>query len=638
MNFFNAQDKARRSTARLVFLFALAVLSLIILTNLLVAGAFVYMDMHPGQHFLPLLLQNLDKKTIALVTLGVTLLILLGSIYKILLLSKGGPAIAEMLGGQLISRSTNDKEEKRLLNVVDEMAIAAGMPVPRVYLLPEHGINAFAAGQSHNTAVIGITRGALQTLNRDELQGVIAHEFSHILNGDMRLNLRLIGVLHGILLIGIVGEYILRSIRHRSGKKDNAAAILLIGLGLMIIGYAGTFFGKWIKASVSRQREYLADASAVQFTRNSNSIAGALKKIGGLEYGSQLQNPSAAEYDHAYFATGVSDWLSSMFATHPPLDKRIKAIEPEWDGNYIVPAAKATASEEQDSDRRNPFMAVAGASAAVVIASEQILQQIGTINQNNIDYARQVLLTLPADLKNAAENPWSARAIVYTLLLREQKNRDLALKQLHQHADATMPPLVEQLLPLSHTLDDTLMLPLLELSVSALQELSKEQYQTFRKTIKKIIAADNKVDLHEWIIQRMVLTQLDEHFALRKPAVPRHALLGAVKTEAETLLSLIAYIEHPDDSSLARHAFDRGKKDIGAAALNIVPRESLSLDTLNQAVDRLMELKPLLKARFLKGCAAIILADGKTTRKGVEIFRAVAMNLDCPVPPLPAEL
>ncbi len=641
MNFFTAQDKARRNTSRLIILFTLAVIALVVLTNILIIGAFVYMGTDETSSFWQLVQQRADVKTVSMISLGVLLLILLGSLYKILLLSKGGSVIAEMLGGTMVPRSTTDAEERRLLNIVEEMAIAAGMPVPRVYVLRDNSINAFAAGKSHNTAVIGVTRGAITLLNRDELQGVIAHEFSHILNGDMRLNLRLLGVLNGILLIGIIGEYILRTLRIRSsGRKDSAGAIVLIGIGLLVIGYAGTFFGKWIKASVSRQREYLADASAVQFTRNKDSIAGALKKIGGLDDGSLLESPSASEYSHAYFAEGVTEFMQSMFATHPPLDKRIRQIDPSWDGQYILPELHKLTEEEdkKEPEKPNPFLAMGGAAAAIIATSEQLIEQIGTVSEESIEYAREMLAAIPEKLRTAAENPWSARAVIYTLLLTEQKDQQQAWLLLEQYADKDMPELSRELYSLSRDMDESLVIPLMELSVNAMRELSEPQYQKFRLTLDKIITADRKVDLAEWVIQRMVIQQLDEHFGLRKSARPTHAYLGAVKDAAETVFSLLAHIEHGEDLTLAKNAFERGKKVIGAGAFNFLPREDLTLDRLNSAVDELMKLKPLLKPRILKGCAAIILADGETTRRGVEIFRTIAINMDCPAPPLPAAI
>ncbi len=630
MNFFKAQDKARQNTSRLIFLFVLAIISLIFLTNLLFIGTFAYMGTDETDSFFTVLKNDFSLDIIVVISIGVSLLIILGSTYKIISLSKGGPAIAEMLGGQLVPQSTTDLNERKLLNIIEEMSIAAGMPIPKVYLLNEPSINAFAAGQSHSNAVIGVTHGALSQLSRDELQGVIAHEFSHILNGDMRLNLRLIGILHGILLIGIIGEHITRSLRYRtSSKKNGGGAILMIGFGLMIIGYVGTFFGKWIKASVSRQREFLADASAVQFTRNKNTIAGALKKIGGLNEGSLLESPSASEYSHAYFANGVNVFFESMFATHPPLKERIKQIDPGWNGRFIKPKPVVEGKPETKgtSSSKTGF-----AVSAAIFSAAEAMETIGTLNGDNIEYAQQLLLNIPESLRTASQSAYSARAMVYALLIKEQKDKNQAWKLLKEHADKTMPAITKELMTKSLNLDERLILPLLELCITALRELSENQYIQFKHTVNNIITADQTVDLNEWVMQRLVIQQLDEHFTFRKPAKEKHAYLGAIKRDAETLFSLIAYIEHKNNDVQAKQAFELGKKEIGAFAFNIIPKEELSLNLLNTSLDQLMQLKPLLKSKILKACATIIMADGKTTRKGVELFRTISSSLDCPVP------
>ncbi len=335
MDFFSAQDAARSHTTRLVILFLLAVVSLIVLTNLLVMGFMTYLDVQlDGMNVLQMNADHLqvsgrlanffDKfnwERFLVIGAAVALVVAAGSLYKIASLRGGGRVVAESLGGRRISQDSDDRLQRKVLNVVEEMAIAAGTPVPPVYVLEqEAGINAFAAGLTPADAVIGVTRGCIEQLSRDQLQGVIAHEFSHILNGDMRLNLRLIGVLHGILLIGLVGYFIFRSAFFSSNSRSNSRTsggipLLALGAGLAVIGYTGTFFGNLIKASVSRQREFLADASAVQFTRNPAGIAGALKRIGGFKAGSRMESPLAPQMSHAYFSPGVE----IQFAVcHPP--------------------------------------------------------------------------------------------------------------------------------------------------------------------------------------------------------------------------------------------------------------------------------------------------------------------------------
>ncbi|MEJ2488626.1 MAG: M48 family metallopeptidase, partial [Sulfurovaceae bacterium] len=334
MNFFEQQKKARQHTFYLVVLFVLAVLALIAIVLLFLMGLYASAIHIPLAVFFSDPLRYVENKTIVEIALGVVAFVAIGSLYKYLTLSSGGKNVALGLGGNQLNYNSATAQERVLLNVVEEISIAAGISVPAVYLLDEDSINAFAAGLSFDDAVIGVTRGAVEKLDRNELQGVIAHEFSHIFNGDMRLNLQLTALLHGILLIGLTGWTILRSmsrVRISSSKKGGGGAyIILLAVGLLVIGYVGTFFGSLIKANVSRKREYLADATAVQYTRYPQGIANALKKI--MYYNSKLQAPAAATYSHLYFAEGVSSFFGSFMATHPPLEERIKKIEPYWDG------------------------------------------------------------------------------------------------------------------------------------------------------------------------------------------------------------------------------------------------------------------------------------------------------------------
>ncbi len=408
MNFFESQDRVRKHTFRLVFLFSLAVITLIIMTNIWIMIVFGHINSEQMQS-VGSLIQKMDWWMFAKVSAGVGAVVLLGSLYKIMDLSAGGRTVADALGGQLIPQNTNDLKQRRLLNVVEEMAIASGTPAPPVYILTgEPGINAFAAGFTPRDAVIGVTQGLVDHLSREQMQGVIAHEFSHIFNGDMRLNIRLMGVLNGILIIGLIGYYILRSLPRLSGRRKGAGGILalgilvlgILGIGLMIIGFAGTFFGGLIKAAVSRQREYLADASAVQFTRNPDGIAGALKQIG--RHGSIVKNPGGLEVSHAFFAQGASGFMQALFATHPPLTKRILRIDPQWDGKFDTAdktdplgdaeqAVKKASMSREELAQKAATVAV-GATMAVVANA---IDQIGNPNPEAIAHARALIAGLP---------------------------------------------------------------------------------------------------------------------------------------------------------------------------------------------------------------------------------------------------
>ncbi|RMH57559.1 MAG: hypothetical protein D6679_06370, partial [Candidatus Hydrogenedentota bacterium] len=358
INFFEHQERARKKTGQLVLLFLLAVLA-IIAAVYASFYAIVSLSGKKGP-----ILDPTDPFLFLVITGGTLGVIALGTAYKIVQLREGGSAIAQALGGRKIPRTTTNLDERKILNVVEEMAIASGCRVPEVYLLEESSINAFAAGFHPNEAVIGITRGAIERLSRDELQGVIAHEFSHIFNGDMKLNIQLIGVIHGIIVINLIGYWLLRSLRFsgrsRSREKGGGGllAILLFGLALFLIGLIGAFFGRLIQAAVSRQREFLADASAVQFTRNPRGIGGALKKIARLTAGSLIQHPNAGQAAHLFFGQGVAFSFGGLLATHPPIEERIQRVmqglAPEKKRRSPAPAAQRGAPGHRREPPRSP--------------------------------------------------------------------------------------------------------------------------------------------------------------------------------------------------------------------------------------------------------------------------------------------
>lgn len=643
MNFFEAQDRARRRTGWLLLLFTLAVVSLIALVNLLVMAVIGY-SRNAHQFAADGFWSNPDWGLFATVAVGTLIVIGLGSAYKTVALSGGGRVVAEMLGGRLIPRNSDNPLERRLLNVVEEMAIASGTPVPPIYLLDETTINAFAAGLSPNDAVIAVTRGTLETLDRDELQGVVAHEFSHIFNGDMRMNIRLMGMLHGILLIGLTGYYLLRVTRFTASSRSSrgggniGAAILGLGFGLLVIGYVGFFFGQWIKATVSRQREFLADASAVQFTRSPDGIAGALKKIGGSARGALLESPSARQYSHAYFCSGVDGFLESVFATHPPLKERIRRIEPRWDGKFTESkpqvVADATRKPAVDARRAAATMAV----LAGTLTPDAALATIGQPSQEHVDRARDILAAIPTALREAAAEPFGARAVVYGMLLDAASDiRSEQRALLAAEADTAVAQLTVKLAAHLSALAEEARLPLAGLAMPTLRTLSSAQYQRFRTVVASLIEADDKVSLNEWMLQHFLVRRLDEHFGLRPRSKGVIGLLGDVNREAGLVISLVAHAEHTD-SAAAEQAFNAGITAVGATALKFVAREQISLEGLDGAMDSLANLKPLLKPRILKACAACIMYDGRVTVRGQELLRTLAGSLDSPMPPLPKEI
>jgi Zn-dependent protease with chaperone function len=636
MDFFESQDAARRHTGRLVILFILAVTAIMVAVYLLVAvillsagrGESAATLLHPG------LMLGVGGFTLAIVGLG--------SLYKIAQLRAGGGFVAESIGGTPINPETTDPVERRVLNIVEEMAIASGTPCPPVYMMRnEQGINAFAAGFSPEDAVIGVTRGCAEQLTRDQLQGVIAHEFSHILNGDMRLNIRLMGILHGILVIGIIGYFILRSSFYtgaayrRSDKRGGAGAILLLGAGLAVIGFVGTFFGNWIKAAVSRQREFLADASAVQFTRNPSGIAGALKRIGGYAAGAKIENPNAPEASHMFFGRAITSGLNSIFATHPPLPVRIKRIEPSWDGEYIT-TGPAIAREAAGAAAAAVGFAGAPATGAQRPAPPRVsaVKQIGRPTQEHIDYAARLIERIPAQIANAARESYGARAVVYALLINEEPQpRQMQMERLDQHADSGVCRLTAELLPAIGTLPRELRLPLVDVALPALRHLSSSQYEAFRQNVQALVEADEKIDLFEWALQRIILRHLEPHFRRVKPPMTQYYALRRLGRQCSVLLSTLAYVGQRDRAA-AQRAFSLGISKLAVRSAAMLPPDSCTIRALDAALHDLNQTAPRLKQQILTACAACVSADREVTVEEAELFRALCDALSCPMPPL----
>ena len=621
MNFFEAQDNARKKTWQLGLMFGAAVVTLIVLTNLLVAMFFSWTGAQTGLSYGETL-ERIPADTWFWVTGGVVGLVVLACVYKYITIQGGGRSIAESLGGQLLHPNTNNPQQKQLLNVVEEMAIASGIAVPPVYLIPENSINAFAAGFTPEDAVIGINQGTLDNLDRDELQGVVAHEFSHIINGDTNINLRLIVILHGILFIGMIGYGLLRAGGY---SRKNGMPLLALGAGLLAIGYGGTFFGNMIKAAVSRQREYLADASAVQFTRNPSGIADALKKIGGLPDGSKMTNENASQASHMFFGS-IGRKFTGLFATHPPLEKRIRAIQPDWSGGYeaATRTARGSAMGSSDSGLVSQF--------AQATTPQELVENIGRPNENNLEIARQLISDNSELLNNAAHDPYEARALVYCMLIdRDPDIAEAQLNFLHENAEVGVPDHVHKLIVSVEQTDAIHQLTLLELAMPALKTLSSSQYKTFARNTAQLITADGVVDLFEWVVHRLLVKDLHSHFERPARSHGRIGQLSKVSDSAGKLLSILASHTH-EDFTAQLDAFNAGCAE---AELDepFSKQEYFDYQRMNKALGELRELKPLLKPQLIKACATTVMHDGEITSDEFALMQGIAATLDCPLPP-----
>ena len=638
-DFFQQQDAARRGTTRLVVLFGLAVLAIVASVELLLVATMGYFGRDPDTGAIDWTTAG-DPRLLILATVGALVVVGGGSLYKIAQLRGGGRVVAEELGGRLVDGGTSDPVERRLLNVVEEMAIASGASTPPVYLMDgEAGINAFAAGFAPQDAVIGVTRGAATTLDRDELQGVIAHEFSHILNGDMRLNIRLIGLLHGIFLIGMIGYFILRMSFFTGGGRSRdskgALPILALGAGLAIAGFAGTFFGNLIKAAVSRQREFLADASAVQFTRHPGGIAGALKRIGGFVNGSKVENPNAPQASHMFFGRATSGF-SAMFSTHPPLRERIRRIDPSWDGEFpeVPEAAAGVAASGADLPGATGF---AGAEAAGEPAGPDLasaVDQIGQPTPAHVEYAAKLIDRLPAPVVEAAHEPYGARALVYALLLDpDPAARRLQLAHLETAADDGVYEETVRLLPVVERLDPRVRLPVLEIALPALRRLTSWQYARFQENVVALVEADEVIDLFEWSLQSILLRDMQISFGRTGPTRVRHRSAGAVRSPLAVLLSVLAYVGNRE-SRAAEHAFAEGWQVLSLPEADLLPHEECEFAALEAALVELDHAAPQVKKRVLEAAVACIAADREVTVEEGELLRTVAAWINCPMPPI----
>jgi len=568
------------------------------------------------------LIRQMDWQTFGAVAAGVVAVVVAGSLYKIMALSAGGKVVAESLGGQLIPQNTQDLNQRKLLNVVEEMAIASSTPAPPVYLLAnEPGINAFAAGFSPRDAVIGVTQGTIDHLSREQLQGVIAHEFSHIFNGDMRLNIRLIGALNGILILGILGYYLLYSASfsgRRRGNDKGAGGILALAIGLMVIGYAGTFFGGLIKAAVSRQREYLADASS----------------------GSKVENPGAPEVSHAFFAQGVSGAMQWLSATHPPLAKRILRIDPQWDGKFEYSdradliqdeqRAGESAATARQAAARTVAAVVAGAAVADAMTA---MDRVGNPTQEAVESARALLAGLPQVIQEAAREPYGARAVIYCLVLdKGQEIRARQSKHLENHADPHVYALTLRLIPEMGGLDVKYRLPLIDIAIPALKQLSLNQYKAFRGNLVALIEMDARVDLLEWSLQKILFNHLDGQFFKLEHTKARYSDPAQLRKEIELVLSVMAYAGAQNQGA-AEGAFAAAMEALKSGTLALLPSGQPRVSDLDLAFAKLEQLNPLAKSRFLEACVAAIEYDRRATAVETELLRAFAGALDCPMPP-----
>lgn len=659
MDFFGQQDRARGMTRKLLVYYALAVLGTILAAyglTVVVMGALEHEKQKPTwerpQHEFtsgvtaPFADGRWFDPTLFFSITGITaLLVACGSGWKTMQFSGGGGSVATLLGGRPVPPGSSDPDKKRLLNVVEEMAIASGLPVPAVYVLDdEEGINAFAAGYSPSDAAIGVTRGTLEKLTRDELQGVVAHEFSHILNGDMRLNMRLTCLTFGILFLAVVGRALLESLRHvrisggRKGKGGGGIILIILGtgLGLMLIGSIGHFFASLIQAAVSRQREFLADAAAVQFTRNPHGIGHALLKIAGMGKANKMNSAHAMEAGHFFFSDSVvSRWLE-WGATHPPLEERIRLIAPELlREDYLdafVGQAASGGSTAGTSPQAQAVSSFAGSTGPAPAIPDRVAEPgLRAPDLAHLAYAADLLENLPEMVKGAVREPYGARSVVFAMLLSHDPV--VSGKQWARLNSLSEPILCQETLRLQEPvrgLDRRVLLPLVDLAQPTLRLLSPAAYREFRQTLNALMEADNEIGLLEYALLKLVKRRLDPQFNQTTGPTPDKLTLAKAWPSVLILLGALAY-QNPDPEG----SFQAGLAELGAVPGDwTLPEAGLcGLAEADQALEKLATLRRADRPLVMNACTNIVMADGAWSAEEGEWLRAIGDHLDCPIPP-----
>lgn len=636
--FYENQQEARRKTGLLAFYFGLAVVLIILAVDLVLFFTDRY-ALESGSVLGPAHTFNLGAFTgfvdwllgpRGIAASVLTLLVLVtGSVLKTVKLGKGGDQVAIMAGGTWVDLNTQNAQERQLLNVVEEMAIASGIKPPRVYLLREEaGINAFVAGLTPNDAALAVTQGALETLTRDELQGVIGHEFSHILNSDMRINVRMIGLLAGILMIGQIGRILLDTRSHgmSSRSKKGSNPLPLIGAALWLIGSIGLFFGQLIKAALSRQREYLADASSVQFTRNPLGIGGALLKIRDASQHSHLTGKHADDISHMCFGEVMTHRFNALFATHPPLDARLRAIDPQLEKQLRASLSHTPHPSGATPTPTVPAMATGFAPAT---SAATLKASIGQLSTPQIQLGERFHAQFPALLLTAAHDAEQAPLLLYALVLaapQQDATVNKALKSMFA------PPFLGRLISLRSqimTMPIALRLPLLDLLMPSLQHLPSAEQTNVLSTLNGVIGADKRYTLSECAYFLLAEKYLKPR---KRPRATVNSIHKIEQPVARVFVAL-ARASRTDEATQRKH-FENAMRCLGLTHATASFDSPPSADQLIESMHALAHLSPVLQQSLIDNAIDMVIADQQIHLTEIELLRAFCEMLDCPMPPV----
>ena len=651
MNFFEHQEKARRHSRWIIFAFIGVALLIILAVDLIVLAVMAMQTPlsigvgHITQSGLGALTSPQLWASNANLLIGSSAvtggIIGLSTMGKIASLRSGGGKVARDMGATIVAPDTRDPLRRRLYNVVEEIALASGTPVPEVYVMEgEPGINAFAAGYTSADAAVAVTQGTLEKLNRSELQGVIAHEFSHIFNGDMRINIRMMGVIFGIMILALLGRKFMSSGRHRisSSRNDNTSAVVAIGLALVVVGYIGLFFARWMKSALSRQREYLADASAVQFTRDPNGIAGALKKIAAYNHSSYLK-ADAEEVSHMLFGSG---YRSLMFATHPPLPKRIARVEQGFAVEEIEQLAKKLRAQEQrehvqaEQARLEQEQGTKAKNNKGLFDVGSMIDNIGNPEFERILAAALLAAEIPNGLTTAAHSlEWAPEVLFFTLLDEDNEIREKQLLIVVQQMGDISEAKLRHLASANHTIKPEQRLPLLEICFPTLKRRPVSELEKILSTINLMATIDNKVDSFEYLLSRLIAKYLRESKNPSRSKLHGNGKLSDCIDELSSVISIVAYHGQAEHGSAgmqqAQHAYKAGMSSIGVDHTNLTFNDDWQV-TLDKALKKLDNLAPKEKNKVVQAIAVAVSEDRKLVTAEHEMLRVICSLIHVPLP------
>ncbi len=647
MNYEDHQELAKSQTAQLLFYLAVGTIGVVFTTSV-AASMWFYarVSTTAGRN---------AALVAAMLTLGA---IILSSISKgAQIRHGGGEYLAASMGGYPIDLTTKGPSERQLVNIVEEIAVASGLPVPTLFILhDEMGINAFAAGWNADNAVIGVTRGALVYLTRDELQAVIAHEFSHVANGDMKVKTRIIAWVYGIGSLSTMGRGLLRFIP-RSGANGAALAMFGGAVVLMVLGAIGGWFASLMQAAVNREREHLADASAVQYTRDSESLANALKKIAALGSKNEIQAAHASEAAHLFFETP----FSRASKTHPPLHQRIAALSPAWDGSLpdlaeledragkyvsithlghalpdLVGGVAAPVTGPLAEATNGVGEAIAGPLDNIVetavVAGAFGASSDGQPSDAHLHHARRILDEIPSETRTQLHTPEGAVAAVLGLLispLPEHRERELG-----RAVELTGFP-AEVLVAGSTiigSLDRRLRLPAIDIALASVRRAPDDVQDLLRETISDFTASSPDADLFRWMLRRSVLRHLEDSEA--QGTIEHHRLLVELPDEASLVYAALAAYNSAGDAQVGR-AYLAAHEAAGLERPEAMPHPShLTVARLDVALDALAEMNHDNRFRFVTGAIAAAELDGAISADEAALVRVVADSVRMAMPPL----